>query len=72
MGFRFLVTRAREVVRQYKMITIAELAYILDRSPTYTKYSIAPALAELDKKCIEYNERSAVLRWLCDGDSGEG
>jgi len=67
MGLRSLVVRAREIVREYKMITVAELAYALDKSLTYTKYSIVPVLVEIER-CIEYNEKGRVLRWTCDGE----
>lgn len=64
-GVRALVDQARLVIERKKRVKIGELAYILGKSYTYTKYSIARMLLEMND-CIKSNNDELV--WVCNDE----
>lgn len=62
-GVRALVDQARRVIERKKRVKIGELAYILGKSYTYTKYGIARVLLEMND-CVKSNNDELV--WICD------
>ena len=65
MGSRVLLDKSREIIEKRGSVSVAELAYMLDRSYNYTKYNVVRILAQLNN-CIKYDDNSDELIWVCD------
>ena len=70
MGFKHVVIQALRLIETTGGMTPERLAFELDKSLTYTKYSIIPALEQLSP-CIRYDKSKNMIKWTCDEDDLE-
>ena len=65
MGVRYLVDEARRLIEERGELTVARLAYLLNKSYTYTRYTIVRILEDLNE-CVKFDKERDVLVWTCE------
>jgi len=66
MGFRHLVVRALRLVQETPGgMTPERLAFELNKSITYVKYSVIPTLTQISE-CVVFNRHDNIVKWICD------
>lgn len=70
MGFKRVVVQALRLIETTGGMTPERLAFELDKSLTYTKYSIIPALEHLSP-CVRYDRAKNIVKWICEEDHAE-
>lgn len=64
MGVRYLIDEARRLIEERGELTVARLAYLLNKSYTYTRYTIVRILEDLNE-CVKFDRERDILLWTC-------